>query len=168
VEISFYLESLLSSVISTKKSSGQQMPEEVETSETRWFKIVVFVVSGFFVGFSLANIIYFNRIRLNNGAPGITRGEATSMLWINALLFAISMIIFIWSIYHLITTRQYRQRVTEYLQEQHEGFIGVQERGSTTRGTNVNVKNRSQKLSRVNPQSSKEVIASVKTSEQTE
>lgn len=99
------------------------MADVVETSEARWFKIVVFVVSGFFVGFSLANIIYFNRIRRNNGVPGITRGEATSMLWINAILFAISLIVFIWSIFRLIAGREYRQRVVQYFQEPSEGFI---------------------------------------------
>ncbi len=99
------------------------MADAVETSEARWFKIVVFVVSGFFVGFSLANIIYFNRIRRNNGAPGITRGEATAMLWINAILFGISLIIFIWSIYRLVAGEEYRRRVTEYFQESPEGVI---------------------------------------------
>ena len=99
------------------------MADAVETSEARWFKIVVFVVSGFFVGFSLANIIYFNRIRRNNGAPGITRGEATAMLWINAILFGIALIIFIWSIYRLVAGQEYRRRVTEYFQESPEGVI---------------------------------------------
>lgn len=99
------------------------MADIVETSEARWFKIVVFVVSGFFVGFSLANIIYFNRIRRNNGAPGVTRGEATAMLWINAILFGISLIIFIWSIYRLVAGQEYRRRVTEYFQESPEGIV---------------------------------------------
>jgi hypothetical protein len=99
------------------------MADVVETSEARWFKIVVFVVSGFFVGFSLANIIYFNRIRRNNGVPGITRGEATSMLWINAILFAISLIIFIWAIFRLVAGREYRQRIVQYFNEPGEGFI---------------------------------------------
>lgn len=103
------------------------MADVVETSEARWFKIVVFVVSGFFVGFSLANIVYFNRIRRNNGVPGITRGEATSMLWINAILFAISLIVFIWSIFRLVAGREYRQQLTTYFQEPGEGFIGTSE-----------------------------------------
>jgi hypothetical protein len=51
------------------------------------------------------------------------------MLWINAMLFVVSIVIFIWSIYRLITTRQYRERVTEYFQEPHEGFIDASESG---------------------------------------
>ena len=99
------------------------MADTVETSEARWFKIVVFIVSGFFVGFSLANIIYFNRIRRNGGAPGITVGEATAMLWINAILFGIALIIFIWSIYRLVAGQEYRRRVSEYLQESPKGVV---------------------------------------------
>ena len=106
------------------------MADVIETSEARWFKIVVFVISGFFVGFSIANIVYFNRIRRNNGAPGITRGEATAMLWINAILFGVSLIIFIWSIYRLVAGVEYRRRVTQYLQEPNEGFIEAPETGA--------------------------------------
>ena len=99
------------------------MAEVVEISESRWFKIVVFVISGFFVGFSLANIIYFNRIRRNGGGDRVTRGEATSMLWVNAILFAIALIVFIWSIFRLVAGREYRQRVGQYFQEPGTGFV---------------------------------------------
>ena len=102
------------------------MPEPTVATinqESRGFTIVVFVVSGFFVGFSLANIIYFNRIRSNGGAPGVTRGEATAMLWVNAILFGIALIIWIWSIYRWVTTREYRQRIKDYLKEPPEGYI---------------------------------------------
>lgn len=95
----------------------------VETSESRWFKISVFVISGFFVGFSLANIIYFNRLRRAGGGGGVTRSEATSMLWINGILFAIALVIFIWSIYRLVAGVEYRQRVTQYLNEPGTGFV---------------------------------------------
>lgn len=106
------------------------MSDVMETTESRWFKIVVFVVSGFFVGFSLANIIYFNRIRRNGGGGGVTQGEATSMLWINGILFAIALIIFLWSIYRLIAGQEYRQRVVQYFQEPGTGLVVAPEAGA--------------------------------------
>jgi hypothetical protein len=109
------------------------MEEQVDTTEGFGFKLVVLIVSGFFVGFSLANIIYFNRIRRNNGCPGVTRGEATAMLWVNAILFAIALIIFIWSIFRIVATRTYRQRVVQYFREPNEGFIDARETGIAPR-----------------------------------
>lgn len=96
---------------------------DLETSESRWFKIVVFVVSGFFVGFSIANMIYFNRIRKAGGGGGVTQGEATAMLWVNGILLAIAVIIFLWSIYRLIVGPPQRQQVVRYLQEPGTGFV---------------------------------------------
>jgi hypothetical protein len=89
-----------------------------DTTETRWFKIIVFVASGFFAGLFLADIIYFNRLR--NGGT-ITNGEAVAMLWLNAILFIIAIIIFIWALIRLLTTTETRaavqEKVTTYLNQ---------------------------------------------------
>lgn len=120
------------------------MAEVMETSESRWFKIAVFIVSGFFVGISLANVIYFHRIRdatntgtttgfisstgstftaTPTGGCGITSGEALAMLWVNGIILVISLLIFIWSIYRLVAGREYRDRVRTYFREEGPGFI---------------------------------------------
>lgn len=96
-----------------------------ETTEARWFKIAVLIVSGFFVGFSIANIVYFNKIRRVGGAAGISKGEATAMVWINALLLAISIVIFLWSIYRLVAGRDYHQALVQYFKDPGTGLINV-------------------------------------------
>jgi len=94
-----------------------------ETTETRWFKIVAFVGTGFFAGLFLANIVYYNRIR-NGGS--VSKNEALSMLWLNAILFAIALALFIWCLVRLLTTQEVRSGVAEgavnYLQGTNGGF----------------------------------------------
>ena len=70
-------------------------------SESRLFKIVIFIFSGFFAGLSLANIIYYARI-LRGDCRALSHGEAQSMLWVNVAVFILSIIIFLWSIWRLL------------------------------------------------------------------
>jgi len=100
-----------------------------ETTESRWFKIVVFLASGFFFGFSIANAVYYDRIRRGASCSAISRNEANTMFWINVILAIIAGIVFIWSIYKLFT-KDYReskkQQVLAYLNAPPAGggFIG--------------------------------------------
>jgi len=81
-----------------------------DTTEMRWFKIVMFIATGFFAGLFLANIIYFNRLR--NGGT-ISNAEALSMLALNAILFTLALILFVWSLVRLLTTTEQRQVVQQ-------------------------------------------------------
>lgn len=72
-----------------------------DTTETRWFKIIAFIALGFFAGLFLANIIYYNRLRTGGV---VTSGEATSMLVINAILFVIALLLFIWCLFRILAT----------------------------------------------------------------
>jgi len=81
-----------------------------DKTETRWFKIVTMIIAGFFVGFSIANVIYFNRIRTES-CMAVTRGEATTMLWVNIALLVIATILFLWSLVRLIFSRDSRQEM---------------------------------------------------------
>lgn len=100
-----------------------------ETTESRWFKIVVFLASGFFLGFSIANAVYYDRIRRGASCDAITKGEADTMFWINVILAFIAGIVFLWSIYKLFT-KDYREskknQVLGYLQAAPAGggFFG--------------------------------------------
>lgn len=82
-------------------------------TQTRTFDIIVFISSGFFAGFSLANIIYYNRIRTSSSTcTAVSKGEANVMLIINIILFILSILIFLWSIYMLIFSNEYKKVVT--------------------------------------------------------
>lgn len=82
----------------------------MSSTEAVWFKIIVLIVSAVFVGFSIANIVYFNRIRKGN-CEEVSEGEATTLLWLNIVMVIIAGIIFIWSLWRLIFSRETRQRV---------------------------------------------------------
>lgn len=102
--------------------------EVVETTESRWFKIVVFLASGFFFGFFVANAVYYDRIR-RGASCSISRNEATTMFWINVVLAIVAIIIFFFSLYKLFT-KDYREskkkQVLAYLNAppQGGGFFG--------------------------------------------
>ena len=96
-----------------------------ETTESRWFKIISFIVTDFFAGFSLANIIYYAKAR--NNCNALSRTEVISMLWLNIILFIFAIILFLWSLWRLIFSGSYRQQLSSnvkgYFQTAHPGFI---------------------------------------------
>lgn len=94
-----------------------------DTTESRWFKIVIFLVSGIVVGVSIANIVYFDRIR--KGTCGaVTHGEAVAMIWVNAILLVIAALVFLWSLWRLIFSRDTRQKVKHYITSPSLGAQG--------------------------------------------
>lgn len=75
-------------------------------SSSTTFTVFVFILSGFFAGFTLANVIYFNRLRTSLSTlsgVSVTAGEASALMWINIILLILSLIIFIWSIVRLVS-----------------------------------------------------------------
>ena len=84
------------------------------TSESLWYKIFVIILSVFIVGVSIANVIYFNRIR-KNGCVDVSSGEATAMLWVNGIILVISVLFFLWSLWRLIFTKDKREQYKTYL-----------------------------------------------------
>ena len=81
---------------------------------SRVFLVSTTIVSGFFTGFSLANIVYYARLR-NAGCSAISSGEATSMLILNIILFIIALVIFIWTIWELIVSSKTKQQLYQYI-----------------------------------------------------
>ena len=65
-----------------------------DTTESRSFKIVVFLLAAIVVGVTIANIVYYNRIR-NGTCNAVTHGEATTLVWVNAILLIIAALIFL-------------------------------------------------------------------------
>lgn len=98
-----------------------------DTTETQWFKIIVFISAGFFAGLFLANIIYYNRLR---SGQTLSHGEAVSMLWLNIILFILAIILFIWALIRLILRQDVRQTWSDqayqygakYMQSTNGGF----------------------------------------------
>ena len=105
-----------------------------DTTETLWFKIIVTIASGFFAGLFLANIIYYNRLRTGGT---LSSGEITSMLWLNAILFVVAIIIFIWALVRLVLSPASREvvqtKAVTVLQSTDTGFdVGVPTTKTTT------------------------------------
>lgn len=94
-----------------------------ESTETQWFKIIVFISAGFFAGLFLADIIYFNRLRTGGT---LTHGESTSMLWLSVILFVVAVIIFVWALIRLLVRQDVRdyasQKTTEYFSKTSGGY----------------------------------------------
>lgn len=103
-----------------------------QTHETKGFSIFTFIIALFFIGFSIANIVYFKRIRDNNSNCSIiTTGEATAMLVINVILLIIAIILVIWGLFRLVFPAKYKHYTTQlgqsiYSQPTNQGDIPMQ------------------------------------------
>lgn len=86
--------------------------ESADTTETIWFRIFALVATAIIAGYSIANIIYYNRIRKAVTVSGaVTRGEATAMMWFSIIVFVVSAIMFIWALVRIILGSRTRARI---------------------------------------------------------
>jgi len=90
-----------------------------DTTETRWFKIIVFIFSAIIVGLFIANVVYYNRIRTGGT---VTTGEATSMLWLSVIFLIVGIIVFLWSIWSLVFSKTARESVKHYMLSPTSGY----------------------------------------------
>jgi predicted permease len=98
------------------------------STSSRGFAIAVFIISAVLVGVLLACVIYFNRLR--NGQT-LTPGEATSMTVICAILFAITLGLFIWSLIALFISRDTREAAANVVTTKTTNFLGATSYGYT-------------------------------------
>ena len=90
-------------------------------TESRWFKIIVTLLSAVIIGVTIANLVYFNKIRTGS-CDSVSSGEATTMLWINIILLVIAAVVFIWSLYRLFVSHDTRQKVQHYMISPESGM----------------------------------------------
>lgn len=98
-----------------------------DSAGSRWFKIVVFLLTTITVVVCISNIIYFNRMR-DGTCEQITHGEATTMFWINIILLVFAAIVWIWSIWALFFHSDTNI---------HHHYMGVSNQSITTPTTQV-------------------------------
>ena len=108
-----------------------------DTTETRWFKIAVFIMTGFVLGTSIANIVYYNRIRTGT-CNAVTRGEGNAMFWINIIIAVVAGLLMLWSLWRLVFSREFRQQLgsdaNSYFSGEGTGIVGPRTRRT---GSNV-------------------------------
>jgi len=94
------------------------MPTYSETTESRWFKIVVVIASGLATAFFITNAVFYDKIR-QSSCTAISKDEADVMFYLNVIFAIITGIIFIWGIFRLFTRKDYRvslqERSTAYI-----------------------------------------------------
>ena len=74
--------------------------------EFTWYKLIVLITSAIAIAFGIVNIVYFNKIRLNNNCNDVTNSQAVMALWFNIILVIFAGITFFWSLFRLIFTGQ--------------------------------------------------------------
>ena len=80
--------------------------------EFTWYKAIVLLTAAIALGFGILNVIYFNRIRLNQSkCTEISTGEATTALWLNIILVIFAAVLFFWSLFRLIFTGEEKQPI---------------------------------------------------------
>ncbi len=97
------------------------------STEVRWFRIYVFIVSLFTLGISISNIVHFNRIR-NGACNAVTKREADTQFWLNIFLAFLSGILFLWSFIKLFSVEKYvSQKATQIIKKKYCLPIETQE-----------------------------------------
>ena len=81
---------------------------EYDTTESRWFKIMVLIVAVIILIFAVVNIVYYNRIRQGQT---VSSSEATVLLWLNVAMLIVTAIIVLWALWRIIFSREYRQQL---------------------------------------------------------
>ena len=88
---------------------------------SRWFKIVTFIGSGFILGVSIVNCVYYSRLSRppigSVACAGINSSQARTMFWINLIIAILAGIMFIWALVMLFTTSEQRTRSEDYLKD---------------------------------------------------
>ena len=73
--------------------------------EFTWYKAIVLLTAAMALGFGIVNIVYFNKIRLNQDkCSEISSSEANTALWLNIILVISAAVLFFWSLFRLIFT----------------------------------------------------------------
>lgn len=111
----------------------------VDTTDTLWFRILALVTTGLVVGYSIANVIYFNRLRNapNNGV--ITHGEATSMFIFSLIVLLLSAIVFIIILVRIFLGAHERAHVAGKLASVATSTGGIVTLGPAPSGRKVSV-----------------------------
>lgn len=82
---------------------------KMANSESLGFRIVSVIILTIIAGFALAVIIYFNQIKQGKT---ITTSEASSMLVISGIIFAITIFLWIWALIRLFFSKKDRDEYT--------------------------------------------------------
>jgi len=72
--------------------------------EFTFYKGIVLLGSAVAIAFGITNIVYFNKIRLNDNCGEVSVGTATTLVWLNIILVILAAVVFFWSLFRLIFT----------------------------------------------------------------
>lgn len=70
--------------------------------EFNFYKAIVLITAALAIGFGITNIVYLDRVRLNNNCQPISTSTATVLMWLNIILVILAGILLIWSFFRLI------------------------------------------------------------------
>jgi heme/copper-type cytochrome/quinol oxidase subunit 2 len=83
---------------------------EPKTCYSRWFSIAAMVGSAVTAGVAIANAYYYHKLARSELTPDVvlpvSHNEMWALFWLNIIVAVFALIIFIWSIYHLIKCNQ--------------------------------------------------------------
>lgn len=96
-------------------------------TESRWFPIVVLIISTLIAIFCGFNVYYYNQIRITDNCPcsGVTQEQATVMFWINLIIVIVSIILLLWSIWRIIFSEKYRATLQSKVADVLEAPTGI-------------------------------------------
>ena len=70
--------------------------------EFTFYKAIILIVSAMAIAVGITNMIYFNKIRLNDNCSEVSPNTANILTWLNLILVILSFVLFFWSLFRLI------------------------------------------------------------------
>ena len=92
---------------------------EYDTTESRWFKIVVLIIAIVILIMAVINVIYFNKARQGQT---ISSSEGSILLWLNVIVIVIAAIITLWALWRILFSREYRQQLGSGTRRYFQGY----------------------------------------------
>lgn len=90
---------------------------------SRLFIGSTFLVSGLIFGYAVANSVFYYKIRKDGGSSAVSKSKATNMLWISIFVGVISLLLFLWSIWRLVFTKEVRTKIKKTVKEKGKAYL---------------------------------------------
>lgn len=92
---------------------------EYDTTESRWFKIIVLLIALVILILAVINIVYFNKIRQGET---LSSSEGSTLLWVNVVIAVVAAIILLWALWRMLFSREYRSQLGSSTRQYFQGY----------------------------------------------
>lgn len=87
--------------------------------EITFYKVIVLIAAAAAIAFGITNVVYWNRVRLNDNCQEVTSGTATTLIWLNLVMVFLAAVVFLWSFFRLVFTGETKKEIVNKTYNTH-------------------------------------------------